>query len=99
MIRRPPRSTRTDTRFPDPTLFRSDQAAMAWQRGPDERLMLGWAARLHEVGLVIAHSQYHVHGAYVLENSDIAGFSRQEQQYLGALVRTHRRKIPGNAFD
>src|SRR3546814_7010969 len=36
---------------------------------------------------------------YVLENSDIAGFSRQEQQYLGALVRTHRRKIPGNAFD
>src|SRR3546814_9882661 len=72
---------------------------MAWQLGPDERLMLGWAARLHEVGLVIDHSQYHVHGAYVLENSDIAGFSRQEQQYLGALVRTHRRKIPGNAFD
>src|SRR3546814_152440 len=76
-----------------------DQVATAWQLGPDERLMLGWAARLHEVGLVIAHSQYHVHGAYVLENSDIAGFSRQEQQYLGALVRTHRRKIPGNAFD
>src|SRR3546814_12838788 len=44
-----------------------DQVAMAWQLGPDERLMLGWAARLHEVGLVIAHSQYHVHGAYVLE--------------------------------
>src|SRR3546814_10299253 len=76
-----------------------DQVAPAGQLGPDERLMLGWAARLHEVGLVIAHSQYHVHGAYVLENSDIAGFSRQEQQYLGALVRTHRRNIPGNAFD
>src|SRR3546814_10928073 len=24
MVRRPPRSTRTDTRFPDPTLFRSN---------------------------------------------------------------------------
>lgn len=76
-----------------------DQVATAWQLGPDERLMLGWAARLHEVGLVIAHSQYHVHGAYVLEHSDIAGFSRQEQQYLAALVRTHRRKIHAGAFD
>src|SRR5690606_37010247 len=71
-----------------------DQVATAWKLGPDDRLMLGWAARLHDVGLVIAHSQYHVHGAYVLENSDIAGFSRQEQQYLAALVRTHRRRIP-----
>src|SRR3546814_2675616 len=44
-----------------------DQVATAWQLGPDERLMLGWAARLHEVGLVIAHSQYHVHGPYVLD--------------------------------
>jgi len=75
-----------------------DQVATAWHLGPDDRLMLGWAARLHEVGLVIAHSHYHVHGAYVLENSDIAGFSRQEQQYLAALVRTHRRKIPKSAF-
>ena len=61
--------------------------------------MLRWAARLHELGLAIAHSQYHVHGAYVVENSDIAGFSRQEQQFLAALVRTHRRGIPKSAFD
>src|SRR3546814_1887578 len=34
-------------------------------------------------------------------SSDVCSsdLSRQEQQYLGALVRTHRRKIPGNAFD
>src|SRR3546814_20857078 len=76
-----------------------DQVAKAWQLGPDERLMLGWAARLHEVGLVIAPSQYPVHGAYVLENPDIAGFTRQEQQHLGALVRPHRHTIPGNADD
>src|SRR3546814_19697903 len=38
MIRRPPRSTRTDTLFPYTTLFRSYQAAMpAW---------LGWVAVL-----------------------------------------------------
>ena len=61
--------------------------------------MLARAARLHELGLAIAHSQYHVHGAYVVENSDIAGFSRQQQQFLAALVRTHRRGIPKSAFE
>ena len=30
---------------------------------------------------------------------DIAGFSQQEQQVLAALVRSHRRKVPGKAFD
>src|SRR3546814_3878540 len=32
MIRRPPRSTRTDTLFPYTTLFRSDAVAGAWLR-------------------------------------------------------------------
>lgn len=75
------------------------QVAEAWKLDNDDARMLGWAARLHEIGLAIAHSQYHAHGAYVLENSDIAGFSRQEQQVLAALVRTHRRNIPKTAFD
>jgi len=61
--------------------------------------MLGWAASVHELGLAIAHSQYHLHGAYILEHSDISGFSRQEQQVLAALVRTHRRSVPRSAFD
>ncbi len=59
-----------------------------WQR------MLGWAAQLHEVGLSIAHSQYHKHGAYIAEYSDLAGFSRQEQKLLATLIRAHRRKFP-----
>lgn len=76
-----------------------DQVAAAWQLTPDDRLMLSWAARLHELGLTIAHSQYQVHGAYVIAHSDIAGFSRQEQQFLAALVRAHRRKVPRSAFE
>jgi exopolyphosphatase/guanosine-5'-triphosphate,3'-diphosphate pyrophosphatase len=76
-----------------------EQVAADWQLNDDDARMLGWAARLHELGLVIAHSQYHQHGAYVLENSDIAGFSRQEQQVLASLVRTHRRGVPKTAFD
>ena len=76
-----------------------DQVARPWGLEPDDRLMLARAARLHELGLAIAHSQYHVHGAYVLGNSDIAGFSQQEQRFLAALVRTHRRNIPKSAFE
>ena len=76
-----------------------DQLAPAWQLSSDDRLMLSWAARLHELGLTIAHSQYQLHGAYILAQSDIAGFSRQEQQFLAALVRAHRRKVPKTVFE
>ena len=76
-----------------------DQVAADWALDDDDARMLGWATRVHELGLAIAHSQYHLHGAYVLEHSDIAGFSRQEQQVLAALVRGHRRSVPKAAFD
>ncbi len=76
-----------------------DQASERWNLGSDERLMLIWAARLHELGLAIAHSQYHVHGAYVIEHSDISGFTRQEQLFLAALVRNHRRNVSNKSLD
>jgi exopolyphosphatase/guanosine-5'-triphosphate,3'-diphosphate pyrophosphatase len=60
--------------------------------------MLGWAAELHEIGLAVAHSQYQKHGAYVIGNADLSGFTRQEQQVLAALVLGHRRKFPVDAF-
>jgi exopolyphosphatase / guanosine-5'-triphosphate,3'-diphosphate pyrophosphatase len=65
---------------------------------PDYPSMLGWAARLHEVGLVIGHSQYQKHGAYLLRNADLSGFTRQEQSVLAALVLGHRRKFPIQEF-
>lgn len=76
-----------------------DQVSAAWRLDADDRQMLARAARVHELGLAIAHSQHHVHAAYVLEHSDLAGFSRQEQAVLAALVRVQRRGIPKNAFD
>lgn len=52
-----------------------------------------WAAELHEIGRDIAHSQYHKHSAYIIENGDLAGFSRQDQMLLSAIIRMHRRKF------
>jgi len=69
-----------------------DRVADEWQLGHVERDWLSWAARIHEIGLAIAHSQHHLHGAYIAENSDLAGFGRHEQQVLAAIVRSHRRK-------
>jgi exopolyphosphatase/guanosine-5'-triphosphate,3'-diphosphate pyrophosphatase len=60
---------------------------------PLAELVLRWAARLHEVGLDIAHAQYHKHGAYLLQNADLPGFPREEQRLLAALVGNHRRKV------
>ena len=58
-----------------------------------DRQMLAWAARLCEIGLSIAHAQYHKHSAYVLSNADMPGFSRMEQQRLARLVLAHRGKL------
>lgn len=63
------------------------------------REMLRWAARLHEIGLTIAHSQFHKHGQYILEHADLPGFSREEQRIVAALVRGHRRKFPRAVID
>ena len=56
--------------------------------------LLHWGAMLHEIGLDIAHSQYHKHGGYLLDNMDLPGFSRSEQHDLATLVCSHRRKLP-----
>ncbi|MDX9766012.1 MAG: Ppx/GppA phosphatase family protein, partial [Ectothiorhodospiraceae bacterium] len=76
-----------------------DALADAWKLDEDYAYALMWAVRLHEVGLAISHSQYHKHGAYLIENADLSGFSRQGQKMLALLVRTHRRKFPTRLFD
>ena len=70
-------------------------ARTPWKLGndPQAALMLKWAACLHEIGLDVAHSGYHRHGEYLLENADMPGFSRSEQRLLARLVGAHRRKL------
>ena len=73
------------------------QVSADWNLADDNlHHILSWAAQLHEIGRDIAHSQYHKHGAYILSNADMPGFSRQEQQVMSVLVRAHRRKLPAS---
>ncbi len=74
-------------------------ARKSWKLDDDARDLLSWAAQLHEIGLQVSHGQYHKHGAYILFNADLPGFSRQEQALLATLVLNHRRKFHRAAFD
>lgn len=60
--------------------------------------LLGWAATLHEIGLVVAHDNHHKHGEYILANGDMRGFSQTDQRLLAALVRLHRGKFADSAW-
>jgi len=60
---------------------------------------LQWAATLHEIGLCIAHSQYHHHGYYMTLNADLMGFSKQDQNLLALLIKMQRRSLDMSQFD
>lgn len=72
-----------------------EQVAPAWNINEEAYLdRLQWAAKLHEVGLVIAHESFQKHSAYLVANSGLPGFSREEQHALATVVYGQRRKFP-----
>ena len=70
-----------------------------WGLTLEQGELLHWAASLHEVGLIISHSGYQRHGAYMIDNADLPGFSLEEQDWMSVLVRCHRRKINDALFE
>jgi exopolyphosphatase / guanosine-5'-triphosphate,3'-diphosphate pyrophosphatase len=54
---------------------------------------LDWAAQLHEIGSQISHSDYHKHGAYILDNADAIGLALSQLHRLSLLVLGHRGKL------
>ncbi|MDX1624933.1 MAG: Ppx/GppA phosphatase family protein [Wenzhouxiangellaceae bacterium] len=86
-------------RVRDFALAAFEQVAEAFRLEEIHRDILGWACRLHETGLAIAHSHYQVHSGYIVEQSDMAGFSQQERRFLAVLVRLQRRKLPPDPLE
>jgi len=60
---------------------------------------LRWSSRLHEIGVSLSYSGYHKHGGYILEHTDMPGFSRDAQQVLSRMVGHHRRKLRVARFE
>jgi len=89
------------SRVLDTTRQLCQQACPQWgiQNNDPLHYLIKWAVKLHEIGLQVSHAQYNKHGAYLLGNADMQGFSRQEQALLSILVLNHRGKFRINEFD
>lgn len=61
--------------------------------------LLAYAAALHEIGLAVSRHKQQQHGAYLLENADMLGFSALMQQMMALLVKGQRRKLPIKAIE
>jgi len=76
-----------------------EQVRDAWGLdAEDAPRLLGWSAQLHEIGLAVSYSHYHRHGGYLVEHSDMPGFSRDEQRVLAGILAGHRRKVVPEVF-
>jgi len=76
-----------------------DQVQEAWGLDHESAArLLGWCAHLHEIGLAVSYSHYNRHGGYLIEHSDMPGFSRDDQRLVAAIVASHRRKVVPEAF-
>ncbi|MDR2852678.1 MAG: Ppx/GppA family phosphatase [Burkholderiaceae bacterium] len=54
---------------------------------------LRWAAVLHEAGVQISHTDYHKHGAYIIDHCDAPGFTLDDMHQLSQLILGHRGKL------
>ncbi|MDN3920723.1 exopolyphosphatase [Roseateles violae] len=66
------------------------------------RRELGWAAALHEIGMMVSHHDHHRHSAYLLAHVDAAGFSQNQLRRLGHLALGQRgglRKLEAQLAD
>ena len=74
-------------------LFKQACAGQSPNQSARAQRKLQWAAQLHEIGSQISHSDYHKHGAYILDNADAPGFALPELHSLSQLVLGHRGKL------
>lgn len=68
-----------------------DQLAPLHHYGPWERELLGYAATLHDIGVIVGYYDHHKHSEYLIHNAALLGFTHREIVILGALVRNHRK--------
>ena len=71
----------------------------AWGLDAQDGELLERAGLTHEIGMAISHKHFHRHGAYLLRNSDMPGFSQNEQEHLALLVAGHRGKVKRELLD
>ena len=64
-----------------------------WQLNEEDLSILESAANLHETGLLIGFKKYGQHGAYIMSNTDMPGFTKAQKRRLVILVQHHKEDI------
>ncbi|MCS6969451.1 MAG: HD domain-containing protein [Rhodocyclaceae bacterium] len=71
-----------------------DQTKALHGLGERERLLLEFAAWVHDIGAYINVRERHKHTLYILSHTDIAGLNAEEKQLVAQIARYHRRSPP-----
>ena len=53
--------------------------------------LLGYAARLHDIGIAISYDKHYMHGSYLVRYCPLLGFTEQEVMTMARLVFWHSR--------
>jgi exopolyphosphatase / guanosine-5'-triphosphate,3'-diphosphate pyrophosphatase len=64
------------------------------QLGGEYRRLLSAAALLHDIGYLISHTSHHKHSAYLIQHSELTGFTASETAIIANVARYHRSSLP-----
>jgi exopolyphosphatase/guanosine-5'-triphosphate,3'-diphosphate pyrophosphatase len=71
-----------------------DQTTGLHGYGPKERDLLGAAALLHDLGMVIGYANHHKHSQTLIEHNGLPGYKPHEAALIALLTRFHRKGKP-----
>lgn len=67
--------------------------------GGEHRRLLAAAALLHDIGYFVSHTGHHKHSAYLIQNSDLTGFTSPEINVIANIAYVHRGAAPKSKSD
>lgn len=79
--------------------FQQVASPLGLDKHPELLDLLQWSALLHEVGLSINLQGVHRHSAYILRNTPMPGFNRDQQLLIANLARFQRKAFKLNELE
>lgn len=64
-----------------------------------DRMLLGVAATLHDIGEFVGYAHHHKHSHYLILNSELGGLSSEELRLVAVATRYHRRAHPSDRHE
>lgn len=71
-----------------------DQTQTIHRFGPHERMLLEYAALMHDVGRHISFERHEQHSHYIIRHGDLLGFTTEEIDLMAIIARFHRKAKP-----